>query len=473
VKANQLLLLLDGLDEVVPSALPACIEAINAYYHQTHRSLVVCSRTKEFLDQPGRLALHTAVTVQPLSSKQIASYLDGLAAKGEEIEGLKLALHQSATLNALATTPLFLTVLILAYHGEPVQELLALVKAAPTDQLHLLFHNYIEQSLQRKGTRIHAPAQQTRHWLAWLARQMTARNQSELYLEQFQQGWLPKRQRAFYRGSIRLAVGLLFGLTFGLVIGLVGGLAGGLAIGLFFGLFFGLLLGLIFGGIVRLDRKIVLAEALAWSWKGLAVGPAVGLLLGGAFGLGVGLDRGLTVGLTVGLVFGLLLGLPDGLLRKHLTKHSMLSPNEGIRRSIKNGLAVGLAVGLVGGLTVGLAGGVLFGLAVGLAVGPAVGLLFGLAVGLTFGLDAPMRHYTLRLWLWQARCTPAPWRYVAFLDDTVDQLLLRKVGGGYIFRHPLLQDYFASLDVVPPHDLSVRAEARSVLPNAPNGDPSV
>ena len=209
MKANQLLLLLDGLDEVAPDALPACIEAINAYYHQAHRSLVVCSRTKEFLDQPGRLALHTAVIVQPLSSEQVDTYLDGLAAKGEEIEGLKHALHQSAELRALATTPLFLTVLILAYHGKPVQELLALVKATPTDQPHLLFHNYVEQMLQRKGTHIHAPAQQTKHWLAWLARQLTAHQQSELYLEQLQPDWLPKRQRAFYQWSVGLVAGCL------------------------------------------------------------------------------------------------------------------------------------------------------------------------------------------------------------------------------------------------------------------------
>jgi hypothetical protein len=115
VKASQLLLLLDGLDEVAPSGLPACIEAINGYYYQAHRSLVVCSRTKEFLDQPGRLALHRAVIVQPLSSEQVDSYLDGLTAKREEVEGLKHILQQSEALRALATTPLFLTVLILAY----------------------------------------------------------------------------------------------------------------------------------------------------------------------------------------------------------------------------------------------------------------------------------------------------------------------------------------------------------------------
>src|SRR5215469_4912043 len=224
VEANQLLLLLDGLDEVALDALPTCIDAINAYYHQVHRSLVVCSRTREFLDQPGRLALNTAVIVQPLSSEQVDTYLDSLAAKGEEVEGLKHTLHQSTALRALVTTPLFLTVLLLAYHGKPVQELLALVKAMPTDQPHLLFQNYVERMLQRQGTHIHAPAQQTKHWLGWLARQMTAGNQSEFYLEQFQPDWLSKRQRTFYQRNIGLGLWLIGGPSLGLIWGLLFGL---------------------------------------------------------------------------------------------------------------------------------------------------------------------------------------------------------------------------------------------------------
>jgi hypothetical protein len=449
VKANQLLLLLDGLDEVAPSALPACIDAINEYYHQAHRSLVVCSRTKEFLDQPGRLALHTAVTVQPLSSPQINSYLDGLASKGEDVEGLKHTLHQSEALRALATTPLFLTVLILAYHGKPVQELLALVKAAPAEQQHLIFHDYVERILQREGPRIHASAQQTKHWLVWLARQMKARHQSELYLEQFQPDWLPIRERNLYRWSI----------------GLVGGLVVGLAFWLFFGPIFGLVGGLIFGLAIGLNTKIKLVEVLTWSWKRLVFGLVFGL----AVGLVGGLIFGLAIGLVAGLGFGLLIGPGDELIfgfsGKQLTKRSVPSPNEGIRRSIKNGLVFGLVGGLVGGLVVGLYSGLVGGL--------VVGLYSGLVVGLRGGLGASILHYTLRFWLWRARCTPAPRRYVAFLEDAVEQLLLCKVGGGYIFRHRLLQDYFASLDVVPPLDPSVRAEARSVLQNAPNGDPSL
>jgi hypothetical protein len=39
-----------------------------------------------------------------------------------------------------------------------------------------------------------------------------------------------------------------------------------------------------------------------------------------------------------------------------------------------------------------------------------------------------------------------PLNYPRFLDYAYDRILLRKVGGGYIFVHRLLQDYFASLD---------------------------
>jgi hypothetical protein len=36
-------------------------------------------------------------------------------------------------------------------------------------------------------------------------------------------------------------------------------------------------------------------------------------------------------------------------------------------------------------------------------------------------------------------------RLVPFLDYTADRIFLRKVGGGYIFIHRMLLDYFASL----------------------------
>jgi hypothetical protein len=59
------------------------------------------------------------------------------------------------------------------------------------------------------------------------------------------------------------------------------------------------------------------------------------------------------------------------------------------------------------------------------------------------GGKASLQHLVLRRLL--VRNKAAPWRYVEFLDEATDRLLLRKVGGGYVFVHRLLLDYFADL----------------------------
>jgi hypothetical protein len=60
----------------------------------------------------------------------------------------------------------------------------------------------------------------------------------------------------------------------------------------------------------------------------------------------------------------------------------------------------------------------------------------------------------VRLLLWYAGSIP--WNYPGFLDAATEHILLRKVGGGYIFVHRLLLEYFASL-----HDASTLEEARA------------
>jgi hypothetical protein len=39
----------------------------------------------------------------------------------------------------------------------------------------------------------------------------------------------------------------------------------------------------------------------------------------------------------------------------------------------------------------------------------------------------------------------APFQYVRFLDYAAERIFLRKVGGGYIFVHRMLLEYFASI----------------------------
>ena len=70
--------------------------------------------------------------------------------------------------------------------------------------------------------------------------------------------------------------------------------------------------------------------------------------------------------------------------------------------------------------------------------GGPVGVLVS---GLFFGWRACLQHLLLRLLLWRGDL--APLDYVRFLDYAAERVLLRKVGGGYIFLHRTLMEWFA------------------------------
>jgi len=67
-----------------------------------------------------------------------------------------------------------------------------------------------------------------------------------------------------------------------------------------------------------------------------------------------------------------------------------------------------------------------------------------LVFGFLFGLSAVLQHSILRLLpAWNDH---APRNYSRFLDYAAERILLRKVGGGYIFVHRMLLEYFADLE---------------------------
>lgn len=74
IKANQILPLLDGLDEVANKAHEACAQAIIAYC-KAGNPLVVCCRTNEYRAMSLRLPLQHAVSISELTTEQIDAYL--------------------------------------------------------------------------------------------------------------------------------------------------------------------------------------------------------------------------------------------------------------------------------------------------------------------------------------------------------------------------------------------------------------
>src|SRR5207253_6855847 len=76
-------------------------------------------------------------------------------------------------------------------------------------------------------------------------------------------------------------------------------------------------------------------------------------------------------------------------------------------------------------------------------------------VGLFSGWGAWIKHFVLRFLL---SCRGyLPWNLSSFLDYATERIFLRKVGGGYIFKHRLLRDYFASLETPSSQDVSTVA----------------
>ena len=436
VNDDQILPLLDGLDEVAKEYRVACVNVINTYRREHMVPIAVTSRSTEYLSQAGRALLRRAVVVQPLTAQQIDDYL---SSAGGQMAAARVALRKDRELEELATTPLMLSILTLAYHGMAVEDILA--ECTPEPRRRQVFETYVRRMLERRGTGVRYTPQQTIYWLTWLAHQMEQQHLTEFYLERLQPIWLTTKQsRTLFNVLSALSFLGLAGGLFGMLLGaLLKGLNGGLIGALFVGL-----VGILIGGLLSkggsANQGIRPAEILKWSWKNakpwLVIGPILGLAIGLIGGLAFKLPGGLIGELIFALGLALVLVLIGGLSGEQINKDMRIHPNQGIRSSGRIALFTGLVCVLVGEPAVGLVAGPVVGLLGGLA--------FGLLGGLVFGGVAFIQHFVLRFLLWRARF--APLNYPRFLDYAADRILLRKVGGGYIFVHRLLLEYFASLD---------------------------
>jgi energy-coupling factor transporter ATP-binding protein EcfA2 len=206
INTGQILPLLDGLDEVVPSARGPCIEAINAYRLDYLVPLVVCSRTADYLMQRRRLLLPRAIVVQPLTNEQIDTYL---LTAGPELTAVHTILQENLALRELAASPLMLNLLVLSYQGVPQEALPA--TGSLEEQQRILFAHYLKRMLFDTDVPRQTPPARLLSGLIWLARHMRQQNRATFYLEQLQPGILSNQgmQRAYSWLAIRLPALLL------------------------------------------------------------------------------------------------------------------------------------------------------------------------------------------------------------------------------------------------------------------------
>jgi eukaryotic-like serine/threonine-protein kinase len=162
----------------------------------------------------------------------------------------------------------------------------------------------------------------------------------------------------------------------------------------------------------------------------------------------------------IACISGVMIGIIFSISTSQLDTRNSIKPNQGIWRSAFNGGRVLLIIVFIVLFIIGM---YLIALLHEYTInnqqnhtafifdqiiaGAILGLMIGTFFGLLNGGMACIKHMMLRLFLWRARAIP--WNYVGFLDYAAERVFLCKVGGGYIFLHRLLLDYFASLEATP------------------------
>ncbi|MEM9276243.1 MAG: hypothetical protein AAGA80_25300 [Cyanobacteria bacterium P01_F01_bin.143] len=290
-------------------------------------------------------------------------------------------------------------------------------------------------------------------YLAWLARKLETKGETEFLIEGIQPNWLSSiKQKIFYRIFVALffsliegMIGILIGGFFGIATSgifarwevLIDSLIQGLIRGGIIALIIGLILGFVFG-----FNSIELREKISISF--IKSGKSIifsGLISGIWFGLWFGLFSGLLYGLFAGPFLGLLFGL------KISETNNKNYPNQGTWYSLKNGLmtiliCIFICV-LIFGLFFFLITRSIFSPVAGAIFGSILGLILGSIFGLLFGLGATIQHFSLRLILYLNG--NIPWNYAKFLEHAVKHRFIQRVGGRYRFMHDLLRKHFAQM----------------------------
>ncbi|NEQ34223.1 MAG: NACHT domain-containing protein [Leptolyngbya sp. SIO4C5] len=192
VDQEQLLLLLDGLDEVDARYRNDCVKVLNQFI-QGHglTEMVVCSRIQDYEALSERLKLRNAIYVQPLTSQQIEQFLKRA---GESLSALQTVLHHNAELRALASSPLMLSIMGLAYQGCSTDKIFP--GETIQDYRQNLFDTYLDRMFE--GARVAAytqkikaseqryPRRKAQHWLTWMAQRMMQTSQTVFLIERIQ-----------------------------------------------------------------------------------------------------------------------------------------------------------------------------------------------------------------------------------------------------------------------------------------------
>jgi hypothetical protein len=497
VKSNRLAPLLDALDEVPSEVRADCVAAINEYVAAQTRppALVLTSRVEACQALAVRPALNAALHLEAFSREQVEQFLSALDLPTRE-RVVRLLGAEGQVVDA-ASTPLLLHLMArVCEQSEADGRPLTTDRDVQTQICELYVNKVVRPHFATTAARV---ADLDKH-LQWLARRMANANLAVFRIEDIQPTWLEHRgARLAYALSSRLLASGAFALSTILCIGhsplrnsgfqvtpkfaadlaLAGGLVTGLgyaAIALLswmrpqpgdrskatgarrllplgVALLFAAgttvalaryahpavtwlateyaLLTSVFLGFARPSdgRDIRMHERQTWRAGRVLtrIRPVLAAVALTAVVLAIQDDlRSAVMSVGVVLVGGVVVA---GIEAKPMGSEDRT--NSGIRSALWNAVAAFVGVFVLATLAFGPSYGGWYGATVALTLATLASLRLG-------GVDA-LYHYVLRCAL---AIDGIGLQLAERFDEASDAGLLRKIGGGYIFRHRLLTDYY-------------------------------
>jgi energy-coupling factor transporter ATP-binding protein EcfA2 len=414
IEKQQLLLLLDGLDEVKKELREDCVQAINQFYMDHGKTeIVVCSRTKAYRSLSHQFNFQEAILIAPLQPEQLSDYLDKA---GSSLLNVKSAMQKDSVLKELAKNPLMLSVMAVAYQDFSVKNL---QQMSLGEGRKYLFDRYIDRLFERRKGKCPYSEEQMRHWLSFLAQKMIQESQTLFFIENIQSSWLQSSfQKIMHGGLVGIISGLIIELLFAVPVGLI---AGSLSGEMFFGLTCGILLGvsreLRKSGLMAIGVLLIVLGALVYVIN--IIGVKIGFEIGAA-------DRGALYSILIGGVV-LVLRSFDRLRKPDIKKTTRF--NQETWNAFTNSLIASFV-----GFCLLVVPVVLF-----LTTSKRISLAALLGViHLLCGGSIYIEHLTMRSFIWWSG--NAPWNYPRFLKWAERELFLQRIGVSFQFPHSLLRD---------------------------------
>jgi predicted Ser/Thr protein kinase len=430
IAAGALALLLDGLDEVPPADRARCVALLDAT-PRPFACLLTC-REDAWMALNPRPRHDAALRLGSLGDETI----EGALLRAGVTAARRAWIHEDPALAEALRSPLLLSLFL---------ELPAEAPAAGQGDLReRLYARALDHALERPPAVMGPARARLTVQVQALAALLERAGVSGLWLEDMQVGWLPGRRARGLAYALGLGPVYLLSLLVNLGASRLAQLPW--ASGLFFGLLAPTAALVIHGG-----AWVAPMERMGWSWARVRQWIprllALGLVTGGLHGLFYDLWADLILGLATGLLGVSVIGLvPAGRERR-------ATPGSGLWESARTSLRVAPLIGLIIGAPVGY---FVLPFAAPLAEAGSMyhthpdparawALTMGTSAMVTSlfitGMLAPALHLGLRGAL--ALCTPLPLALGDWAEALAERGLLRRVGGGWVFRHATLRAWLA------------------------------